>query len=193
MEPSKAKKKIDGMADPIIERAAAFAYAAHQAADQRRRYTNDLYFVHCHAVAFLVAECESATPDMIAAAYLHDTVEDTNIREADIQFMFNKTVAMYVMWLTDISRPEDGNRVVRKEIDRQHTAHAPREVHTIKLADMIDNTRSIVNYDTNFAKVYIPEKKLLLPVLWDGDTHLTAMANTIVAEAEKTLKARGAI
>jgi (p)ppGpp synthase/HD superfamily hydrolase len=56
---------------------------------------------------------------------------------------FAKEVVALVEMLTDVSKPEDGNRAVRKEIDRQHTALASPEGKTIKLADLIDNTQSM--------------------------------------------------
>lgn len=47
---------------------------------------------------------------------------------------------------------------------------------TIKLADLIDNTRSIVERDPKFAQIYLAEKALLLEVLREGDATLWAMA-----------------
>jgi hypothetical protein len=78
--------------------------------------------------------------------------------------------------LTDVSRPEDGNRAARKAIDLAHTAKASPAAKTIKLADLIDNTRSIVERDPDFAKVYLQEKARLLEVLQEGDPTLMAMA-----------------
>jgi hypothetical protein len=85
-----------------------------------------------------------------------------------------------VRWLTDVSRPEDGNREIRKRIDREHTAQAPAIVKTIKLADLIDNSRSIIAHDPDFAHVYLREKRLLLDeALREGDATLWAMADEI--------------
>nr|DAH57188.1 MAG TPA: HD domain-containing protein [Caudoviricetes sp.] len=58
---------------------------------------------------------------------------------------------------------------------------------TIKLADLISNSRSIVKHDKDFARVYIKEKELLLDVLTEGDTTLYAMAKQIVEDAKKEL------
>jgi hypothetical protein len=80
-----------------------------------------------------------------------------------------------------VSRPTDGNREVRKRIDREHTAAAPRAAKTIKLADLIDNSRSIIARDPDFAHVYLGEKRLLLDeALKDGDRFLWAQADEIV-------------
>jgi len=113
---------------------------------------------------------------MICAALLHDVVEDTKITSRQIWEQFGSNVSNYVYWLTDKSRPSDGNRKVRKEIDRDHISSAPAEAKTIKLADLICNTRSIVAHDPKFAKVYLEEKGLLLNVLKEGNAHLYELA-----------------
>ena len=63
---------------------------------------------------------------------------------------------------TDVSRPEHGNRQVRKAIDRQYLAGASWQGLMIKCADMLSNTKEIVTHDLGFARVYVPEKKLLI-------------------------------
>ena len=55
---------------------------------------------------------------------------------------------------------------------------ATPEAKTIKLADLIDNTKSIVEHDPRFAKVYLEEKRLLLEVLKDGDETLWQQAHS---------------
>ena len=95
---------------------------------------------------------------------------------------FGTDIATLVGWLTDVSKPEDGNRAVRKAIDREHTAAAPAEAQTIKLADLISNTKSIMAHDPTFAKVYLEEKRLLLAVMTRGDTGLMAEARKFIGE-----------
>jgi (p)ppGpp synthase/HD superfamily hydrolase len=63
---------------------------------------------------------------MIAAAWLHDVVEDTPVTLEDLHSEFGEGIAELVEALTDISRPEDGNRRKRKAIDREHLAHAQK-------------------------------------------------------------------
>lgn len=159
----------------IIEKALIFAVNAHNAVGQRRKYTNEPYFLHSVAVARIVSKVPH-TDEMLAAALLHDTVEDTNVTLIDIERNFGNKVASLVECLTDVSKLEDGNRKIRKAIDREHTARASAQAKTIKLADLIENTHSIVAHDSDFAKVYLAEKALLLEVLRDGDATLWAMA-----------------
>jgi (p)ppGpp synthase/HD superfamily hydrolase len=173
----------DDMLD-LETHAAMFATEMH--AGQVRKYTFAPYITHCRAVAGLVRTVPH-TPEMLAAAWLHDTVEDCGVTLACIQGLFGKTVARYVEQLTDVSRPADGNREARKALDRAHLAGADAQVKTIKLADLIDNSRSIVAYDEGFARVYIREKALLLEVLREGDQTLWAQAREIVVEATREL------
>ena len=122
------------------------------------------------------------TNEMLAAAWLHDTVEDTGVTILDIQIEFGNEVAALVSWLTDVSTPEQGNRAVRKAVDREHTAMAPAAAQTVKLADLISNSRSIMAHDPAFAKIYLEEKRMLLEVLTRGDATLMAQARRIVGE-----------
>jgi (p)ppGpp synthase/HD superfamily hydrolase len=93
-----------------------------------------------------------------------------------IEAEFGQAVAAMVEQLTDVSHANDGLRKHRKAKDREHTAKASPDAKTIKLADLIDNTRSIVARDPEFAKVYLEEKRLLLEVLTEGDPTLYRMA-----------------
>ncbi len=54
------------------------------------------------------------TEEMLAAAWLHDTVEDTPTTLGDIESHFGPKVAELVRMLTNVSRAEDGNRFERK-------------------------------------------------------------------------------
>ena len=158
------------------DKARIYATAAHAAVGQRRKYTNEPYINHPAAVVDIVLTV-SHTDEMIAAAWLHDVVEDTKVTIEDIAAEFGPVVANLVSDLTDVSRPEDGNRAARKAIDRDHNAKASPQAKTIKLADLIDNTRSIVQHDPGFARVSLAEKALLLPLLSEADPQLWTRAN----------------
>jgi guanosine-3',5'-bis(diphosphate) 3'-pyrophosphohydrolase len=165
------------MISDIEYRAREFAYAAH--AGQKRKYTQEDYIVHPAAVSEIVRSVPH-TAQMICAAWLHDTVEDCGVTLMEIQELFGEAVSSYVKMLTDISKPTDGNREVRKAIDREHIRHAMPQAKTVKLADLIDNSRSILKYDPDFAVIYMREKKLLLPNLEDGNQVLFGRASEIV-------------
>lgn len=164
----------------MVERARLFATAAHHAVGQVRKYTGEPYINHPAEVVGILAGSGAARPEMLAAAWLHDVVEDTQVGIDIIRTEFGDWVAALVEGLTDISKPEDGNRKVRKAIDRAHTAGQSPACKTIKLADLISNTRSIVERDPEFAKVYLAEKRLLLEVLRAGDQGLWQQAALLV-------------
>ena len=119
----------------IENKAKEFATKAHSSIGQRRKYTNEPYINHPASVVEIVRTIPH-TPEMLAAAWLHDVVEDTPVTLQDIEFTFGSEVAELVENLTDVSQPQDGVRQVRKEKDRQHLARAKPEAKTIKLADL---------------------------------------------------------
>lgn len=165
---------------PMETAAAEFALKAH--GDQKRKYTGAPYIEHPAAVADIVRSVPH-TEAMLAAAWLHDVVEDTPVTLDESGERFGDEVRTLVYWLTDVSRPEDGNRATRKKLDRDHLAAAPAEAQTIKLADMISNGKSIAQHDPEFAVVYRREKLALLEVMTKGDPRLRARAQVIMDEA----------
>ena len=160
-------------------KALKLAIMAHDG--QLRKYTNEPYILHPIAVAEIV-NTVTLEKDMLRAAILHDTVEDTDVQLHQILNKFGSRVAEMVSDLTDISRVQDGNRAMRKKMDREHTANSHPDSKTIKLADLIHNTESIVQYDGHFAKVYMKEKQLLLEVLKEGDKRLFDKANQLIMD-----------
>jgi hypothetical protein len=157
--------------DDLVARARRFATQAHRRIGHRRKYDQRPYEVHLKAVAQLVAAVTD-DPETIAAAWLHDTVEDTEVTVDEIRERFGLGVAELVADLTDVSRPGDGNRAARKVIDRAHTARASPRAKTVKLADLLDNCRDIRKADPRFARVFAEEAGALVDVLRDGDTRL---------------------
>ncbi len=161
----------------LVQRAILFATEAHHG--QTRKYTGEPYIVHPLEVMEIVKTVPH-TQEMLAAAVLHDVVEDTDVTLSDIWNEFGYKVRQLVADLTDISVPSDGNRKVRKHLDLIHTSKSLPQSKTIKLADLISNSKSITEHDPNFAKVYMREKAALLKVLTEGDPTLYVRAKKIV-------------
>lgn len=160
----------------LEDKATVFATKAHEG--QVRKYTGEPYINHpCEVVE--IVRSVSHNEFMLAAAWLHDVVEDTPVTLWEIWKEFGFHVACLVEELTDISKPEDGNREVRKAVDRLHTANASPSAKTIKLADLISNTGSIVEFGKGFAKIYLAEKRLLLDFLQEGDEKLWKQAHDL--------------
>lgn len=158
--------------------AASFARGAHRSINQRRKYSGAPYEVHLAEVVNILHTHGMRDPHVLATAWLHDTVEDTGVTLDDIRELFGMSVSTLVYWLTDTETPEDGNRAQRKAMSRERLERAPADVQTIKYADLISNTRSIVEHDPNFAKVYLREKRDLLQVMTRGDPHLFDRAHS---------------
>ena len=156
-----------------------FAREAHKA--QRRKYTNNPYIDHLAEVAGIVAtvtnqQREVAQEIMVAVAWLHDCVEDQGITAHQLlAIAMPEAVVTGVMLLSDL---EQGNRAERKAASRARLAKAPGWVQTIKCADLISNTSSIVEHDPKFAVVYLEEKRLLLDVLKNADPRLLEIARS---------------
>lgn len=163
----------------IIKKARLVATVAHAAVGQQRKYTGEPYIVHPAEVAQLVTRY-GGTENQIAAAWLHDVVEDTHITEEFIHEEFGDDIASLVFWLTDVSKPEDGNRAARKAKDLEHLRTADSLAKTIKLADIISNIKSIKEHDAEFAAVYLPEKRAELAVLTAGHAHLYRIAQQLL-------------
>ena len=161
-----------------------FAREVHK--DQRRKYTNNPYTDHLAEVAGIASTVcwryEHLEQEIIAAAWLHDSREDQGVSRETIQARFGGLVADMVDMLSDL---ELGNRAARKAASRARLAKAWPCVQTIKCADLISNTSSIVQHDPEFAEVYLEEKRLLLDVLTKADPRLLWLARALSGAGAK--------
>lgn len=177
------------MQDPIVIAAMTFMMDAHRnhalkpdpdLGGQRRKYSGAHYEVHPIQVAKMVALSKHNDSITIAVALLHDVVEDTHKGLGDIREAFGKKfgddvasqIVAGVYEVTDVSQLSDGNRKVRKDIDKEHAWRATPERQTVKLADIKSNMPSIVANDPGFARKWVQEKADVLPGLKDGDEQL---------------------
>lgn len=163
-------------------------YAACAHRKQVRKYTGEPYYNHLAEVGQILSNFHMPAM-VIQAGILHDILEDTDVTEADLRKEFGDALTELVLEVTDIAKPEDGNRTVRKQIEREHLAKTSGWGANIKLADLISNTKSIVTHDPKFAKIYLAEKEKILPLLKHGDPELHALAtfHLIKAKAELSL------
>ena len=168
----------------LVSEAEKYAREVHST--QSRKFTGEPYFNHLEAVAASVASV-GGTPEMIAAAYLHDSIEDQGITAEQIKEKFGPHVAKLVVEMTQVSKLEDGNRATRKEIDRKHYSQISPEGQTIKLADIINNGYDIVDSNPKFARTYIPELEALFHVLVNGNATLRIKAGKMLEYAKGKL------
>lgn len=170
---------MDKLPFMIIERARDFAFHWHTAIGHKRKYTEEPYIHHLENVAQNVIKV-GGTHQMVAAAYLHDLLEDVfpicngvNV-EALIE-KFGAEIAQMVVDLTDVYTKEaypDLSRKERKRLENERVAKLSPDVKTIKLADLADNVPNVVQHCERFAKVFLAEALELLPCLMEGNSDL---------------------
>ncbi|MEB3407450.1 RelA/SpoT family protein [Flavobacterium psychrophilum] len=127
----------------LIRKAFDVAVEAHQ--DQRRK-SGEAYIFHPIAVAKIVAGEIGLGATAIAAALMHDVVEDTDITVKEIEQMFNPKVAQLVEGLTKISQvKKDMNISMQAENFRKMllTLNDDVRVIIIKLADRLHNMQTM--------------------------------------------------
>jgi len=165
----------------MLDKAVKFATEAH--GSQVRKYHGTPYISHPLAVAEIVKSVPH-TKEMLMAAVLHDVVEDTPVTISEIATEFGSKVAELVHFLTDVSKPEDGNRAHRKQLDAEHNANGPAEAQTVKVADLIHNSTDISSHDPRFWQTYKLEKLQTLNLLDKADATLKARALAQIMEGK---------
>jgi guanosine-3',5'-bis(diphosphate) 3'-pyrophosphohydrolase len=128
--------------NPTIELTRAYHFAARKHVDQRRKgAAAEPYMNHLTEVAELVAQATDGDMDVVIAAILHDTVEDTDTTIDELRAAFGPRIASLTSEVTDDkSLPKQ----VRKDLQVEHAPHASRGAQIIKLADKTSNLRSLL-------------------------------------------------
>lgn len=159
-------------------------FVKQQHGEQVRKYIGTPYWEHPLSVAKRVTAYEPTYG--IEVALCHDLFEDTpctfdqlfnKMIEIGYTREFSYDVGQYVKELTDVFTKENFpylNRKKRKISEAKRLGQASSVAQTVKYADLIDNTSSIVEHDPNFAKTYLAEKKDLLDEMKSGNKELYA-------------------
>jgi GTP pyrophosphokinase len=121
-----------------LRQALAFARARH--GTQTRRGGSAPYWVHLVRVGMELATWRAATPVLLKAALLHDVVEDTPTTIDEVAAGFGTAVASLVDWMTVVEPAPEVD--LRRYYERLAT-DAPASAHILKIADRVDNLRSI--------------------------------------------------
>ncbi|MCI0667246.1 MAG: HD domain-containing protein [Methylococcaceae bacterium] len=130
------------MNQTLILKAAHFAAMKHR--DQRRKdHASSPYINHPIAVALLLAETgQVEDPEVIAAALLHDTIEDTDTRPEELEATFGARVRGIVEEVTD---DKSLMKVERKRRQIEHASQLTSGAALVKLGDKISNVTDITN------------------------------------------------
>jgi len=120
----------------------ALAFAAHKHRNQRRKdRAASPYINHPIALAnVLVKEGRISDVDVLCAALLHDTVEDTDTRPTELRRAFGRKIAGVVAEVTDDKKL---SKKRRKSLQIARASRISREAKLVKLADKICNVRDV--------------------------------------------------
>lgn len=145
MEMSEQLKRMLSADDlPLFERAAVFAAVAHQGVT--RKGNRIPYLAHPVEAAAIMAEMTD-DPELIAAAVLHDVVEDTEVTLPELQEYFGERIAFYVAGESEDKRPglppESTWKLRKQEAIEFLRTRADRGAKMLALADKLSNMRSV--------------------------------------------------
>ena len=134
----------------LLDRAIEFTVRAH--AGTERRGKGFPYVVH-PMEAMAIAATMTADQEVLAAAALHDVVEDTDVTREDIRSQFGERVARLVD--TESDRPgQQGDWRSRKEDSLKRLAEASRDEKIVALGDKLSNMRAIARDYTTKGEVF---------------------------------------
>jgi (p)ppGpp synthase/HD superfamily hydrolase len=148
----------------IIMAAARFAKEKHEG--QIRKYANPPvpYIVHPMRVAGRVMLLPGSTAEMVAAAWLHDVLEDCDCDYDELAENFGHYISSLVLGLTDISKQDPAigklDRAARKEKNNEYLLRQPLIVQMIKLCDILDNITDMAHCKDGFKFKFFREKRI---------------------------------
>jgi guanosine-3',5'-bis(diphosphate) 3'-pyrophosphohydrolase len=123
----------------LLLRATAFAADKHR--DQRRKDTNATpYINHPIALANVLAQAGIGNATVLAAALLHDTIEDTDTTVEELMGAFGVQIAGIVLEVTD---DKSLSKAERKRLQIEHASQLSAPAKLVKLADKISNLRDL--------------------------------------------------
>ena len=120
----------------------AVAFAAHKHRDQRRKDKDASPYIN-HPIQLATVLWEEGgvhDPEVIAAALLHDTLEDTETTWQELRGLFGEEIADVVLEVTDTKWIK---KALRKRLQVARAAHSSENARLVKLADKICNLRDI--------------------------------------------------
>lgn len=145
MEMSEELKRMLSMEElPLFEKAAVFAAVAHRGTT--RKGSRIPYLAHPMEAAAIVSEMTDDR-DLIAAAMLHDVIEDTEVTLPELEEYFGERIARYVSGESENKRrelPPESTWMLRKQETIDFLEHqADTGAKMLALADKLSNLRSI--------------------------------------------------
>jgi phosphoribosylglycinamide formyltransferase-1 len=169
-------------AEAMLDRALWLAVEAHRG--QYRRPQGSPYVEHPLAVAQLLRQHGVGEPAIIAAAFLHDVVEDTSVTLADIRREFGDAVASLVDHLTLPPDPDRSFQAKHAAL-AQHARRMPDAAKLIKLADRLHNLSELHHRPVEKQRAYAGKALELLEALEPIPPRGQALADAIRQLAQR--------
>lgn len=185
----------------LLNKAKELAIAAHNSINQRRKYTQELYWTHVVDVANILHAAGITDENVLVAAFLHDLAEDVMPQNSEYSFWrieveYGYAVSKLVGELTNHYTKEAYpklSRAKRKVLERERIGKISNNAKLIKLADIISNTRSLAKDDPKFSVLYFSEQRDLLihsltnvnNELWDKAWEQTHLGKRKARELEE--------
>jgi guanosine-3',5'-bis(diphosphate) 3'-pyrophosphohydrolase len=172
----------------------AASFAARKHTGQTRKGDDaQPYINHPLEVANLLADVGKVEDfDVLIAAVLHDTIEDTKTTEQEITGLFGEKVCGYVLEVTDDkSLPKD----VRKQLQVEHAPHLSAGAKLIKLADKISNITDVMTnppagWSIERRLEYINWGKNVVDGLRGANEHLEKHFDKLIEKAKAKIERR---
>lgn len=158
------------MENVIIE---AIEVASHYHRNQTRKFSGEPYIKHPLRVADILMFYGETDPEVLSAAILHDTLEDTELTHSVLEAKFGARVTRLVDETSYF--PSPGLTRKEKLVEFcEKLKDISSEGATIKVADILDNCSDLLEKNHEFAKVFFPEKLVMLdhlkqanPKIWE--------------------------
>ncbi len=169
----------------------AIDFAARKHKDQRRKDVGaSPYINHPVYVARLIADIANVKDaEILAAAILHDTLEDTDTSVEELVRLFGERVCKMVQEVTDDKQLPKHDR---KQLQIEHAAHLTKGAAFVKLADKISNVEDVThsppsNWSTDRRRKYIDWAAKVVANCAHADARLKRRFNAIADEAYQRL------
>jgi len=177
--------------EPLAPLLAALHFAAEKHRLQKRKDGDDSpYINHPIEVAELLARVGGVRDvEVLSAALLHDTVEDTETTPAELEGAFGPRVRSLVAEMTD---DKTLDKQVRKRLQVEHAPHLSHDAKQIKVADKISNVREIgvsppAGWSLERRREYVGWARSVVDLCRGANPALASCFDRVAAETEATL------
>ncbi|MEK7439542.1 MAG: HD domain-containing protein [Chloroflexota bacterium] len=171
----------------------ALIFAARSHNKQNRKGTDIPYIVHPVGVMLILIEFGENDPELLAAALLHDTVEDSDATLNQLREKFGERVAEIVKGCSEPDKDDTWEN--RKAHTIEHLKTAPRHIQLVSAADKLHNLRSMIkDYEAMGDKVWSRFKRGKDDIAWYYRSVLTSLRegelkdHAIVGKMEEEVK-----